>query len=138
MKTKRGATLQRTIINTKKTNKMYRKQQPTRTTVSGIKGYQGETIEAKVRRIVNNKEPITDGAPLIYTDRKDGVRAEMDPRTDRWEIAVEAMDKVAKSKLAKREERQKTVGEQAKEGMKKEGEGAAKADGGAESTQATT
>ena len=42
---------------------------------------EGEYIEDKVRRIVNNGEPITDNAPLIYTDRKDGVRAEYDIRT---------------------------------------------------------
>ena len=32
------------------------------------KGSEGETIETKVARIVQNKEPITDGAPMIYTD----------------------------------------------------------------------
>ena len=32
---------------------------------------EGESIEAKVCRIVNNGEPISDGAPLIYTERKD-------------------------------------------------------------------
>ena len=31
--------------------------------------YEGETIEMKVRRITESKEPITDGAPVIYTDR---------------------------------------------------------------------
>lgn len=65
--------------------------------------YEGETIEEKVRRIVNNKEPITDGAPLIYNDRKDGALPEYDITTDRWEVAVEAMDKVHKSNAAKRE-----------------------------------
>lgn len=83
--------------------------------------YQGETIEQKISRILNNKEPITDGAPLIYTERKDGVNAAYDIRTDRWEVAVEAMDHVNKSKQAQREQRLK-LGEQAKEGMKKEGE----------------
>lgn len=72
--------------------------------ITGIKSYVGETIEAKVRRIVNNKEPIKDGAPLIYTDRKDGVLPGYNIRTDRFDVAVEAMDKVTKSKLAKRAE----------------------------------
>ena len=35
---------------------------------------EGETIETKINRIVNNKEPIKDGAPLIYTERKEGIR----------------------------------------------------------------
>lgn len=65
---------------------------------------QGETIEMKIERIVNNKEPITDGAPIIYTDRKDGVQPDYDIRTDRWEFAIDAMDKSTKAKLAKRAE----------------------------------
>ena len=59
--------------------------------------------ESKVNRIVNNGEPITDGAPIIYTERKDGVLPEYDIRTDRWDIAIEAMDKVNMDRFAKRE-----------------------------------
>lgn len=81
---------------------MYKPNKPTPTTICVNKHYEGESIEAKIRRVVNNKEPISDGAPLIYTDRKDGVRPEYDIRTDRFEIAVEAMDKVAQSHVAKR------------------------------------
>ena len=70
--------------------------------------YEGETIEAKIRRITNNKEPIKDGAPLIYTERKNGVMAEYNIRTDRFEIAVEGMDKVTGSHRAKREAKPET------------------------------
>lgn len=70
---------------------------------------EGETIEQKIRRIVNNKEPITDGAPLIYTDRKNGVEAQYNIRTDRFEIAIDAMDTVSKTINAKREERLKST-----------------------------
>lgn len=70
---------------------------------------EGETIEMKVERITVNREPITDGAPMIYTERKDGVLAGYDIRTDRFEVAIEAMDKVSKSNQAKREERGKVV-----------------------------
>ena len=53
----------------------------------------GETIEMKVRRITQNKEPITDVAQPIYMER--GVKmASCDIRTDRWEVAREAKDKV--------------------------------------------
>jgi len=65
---------------------------------------EGETIETKVERIVNNKEPIKDGAPIIYTPRKEGVRASTNIRTDRFEVALEATDKIAKSYKARREE----------------------------------
>lgn len=68
---------------------------------------EGETIETKIERIVNNNEPIKDGAPLIYIDRKEGVRPSTNIRTDRFEIAVEATDKIAKSYKARREEKAK-------------------------------
>lgn len=61
----------------------------------------GETIEAKVRRITENNEPITDGAPIIYTNRDDGVLPAYNIRTDRWEVAQAAMDAVNQANLAK-------------------------------------
>lgn len=67
----------------------------------------GETIERKMERIVSNKEPIKDGAPLIFNERKEGVKPEHDIRTDRFEIAVIGMDKIDKSIKAKREEKAK-------------------------------
>ena len=70
---------------------------------------EGETIEMKVERITVNREPISDGAPMIYTERKEGVLAGYDIRTDRFEIAIEAMDKVSKTNQAKREERGKVI-----------------------------
>lgn len=66
--------------------------------------YEGETIETKVSRIINEKAPIEDGAPIIFTERVDGVLPSYNIRTDRWDIAIEAMDKVNKAKIAKREE----------------------------------
>ena len=63
--------------------------------------YEGETIEAKVRRIVDNKEPITDGAPIIFTEKKDGVLPQFNIRTDRWDMAVMAMDAVNRAKIAR-------------------------------------
>lgn len=84
---------------------------------------EGETIEQKVERVTVNKEPIKDGAPLIYTERKDGVQAGYDIRTDRFEVAIDAMDYVAKSIQAKRDNN-------AKMKVVKDGE--------AESTQDTT
>lgn len=113
---------------------MYKFKLPKPTTLIRNTSYVGERIEEKVNRIVNNKEPITDGAPRIFTDRKDGVLPAYDIRTDRFEIAIDAMDAVHKAQVAKREERAKTMGEQAKEGMKNE----SKSEGGAQSTGGTT
>lgn len=88
---------------------MYNTNKMTKTSIKVNKSLQGETIEQKLERIINNGEPIKDGAPLVYTERKNGVEAQYDIRTDRFEVAVEAMDKVTKSHLAKREERGKVV-----------------------------
>ena len=61
----------------------------------------GESIENKVRRITENNEPITDGAPIIYTNRDDGVLPAYNIRTDRWDIAQAAMEAVNQANLAK-------------------------------------
>ena len=77
----------------------------TRYLMSGnSKGTEGETIETKVARIVQNKEPITDGAPMIYTEKEQGVLPEYDIRTDKWEIAQNAMDVVHATNIAKSKE----------------------------------
>lgn len=62
---------------------------------------EGESIERKVQRIVGNNEPITDGAPIIYTKREDGVLPGFNIRTDRWEIAQETMNAIAQQNIAK-------------------------------------
>lgn len=86
---------------------------------------EGESIEVKVQRIVENNEPISDGAPIIFTDRRDGVLPAYDIRTDRFDLAIGGMDYVAKSNLARRADYLAQM-EQVKE------------DGKAESIQATT
>lgn len=82
---------------------MYKQNAKQKPTLKGRPQYKGETIEQKVNRITNNKEPIKDGAAMIYTARKDGVMPAYNIRTDRFEIAVDAMDKVNQSKVAQRE-----------------------------------
>ena len=83
--------------------KVYKYKKGAKSTIDSVEVVEGESIEQKIERIVENKEPITDGAPEIFTERKDGIIAAYNIRTDRWEIAAEAMDKVAASIAAKRE-----------------------------------
>ena len=71
------------------------------TDVFDIPAYEGETIEHKVQRIVLNKEPIEDGAEIIYTEKKDGVLPQFNIRTDKWEIAQSAMDLAQQQRIAK-------------------------------------
>lgn len=104
-----------------KNKKMYRQRKMSKTTINRNESFVGETLEQKVYRITNNKEPITDGAPQIYTDRKDGVPPEYDIRTDMMEVALDAMDKVTSTIRGKRENKP-NLGEQAKDGMNKEGD----------------
>lgn len=69
----------------------------------------GESIEEMLRRLTANKEPIPQNVPPIYTPKADGVIPDYDIRADRYDVAMEARDKFAASKIA---------------------EGAAKGDGG--------
>lgn len=89
-------------INTNKKFKMYNKQNIQETSVEVNEAYEGETIEEKVRRLMDNKEPIEDSAPMIWTERKDGVIKEYDIRHDRFETAVEMMDQANQQKLSDR------------------------------------
>lgn len=66
---------------------------------------EGETLEQKIERILHDGEPIRDSAPIIYQERKDGVRPEYDIRTDTHDIAIEAADRVTAGILKKREDR---------------------------------
>lgn len=109
---------------------MYKKTKLTRTSMTRNEGTQGETLEQKIERIVNNNEPIKDGAPIIHTERQAGVVAGYNPRTDRWDIAIDAQTTVAKTHQAKRAERIELAKEAA-------GKKAEKEIGKAEPTQGT-
>ncbi len=63
--------------------------------------YEGEAIETKVRRLMETGEPIKDGAPLVYQERKEGIKPEYDIRSDKWDIAESAMNMVSKAETAK-------------------------------------
>lgn len=65
------------------------------------------SLERQLEKVVAGKEPIDSSSPLIYTERKDGVLPQYNIRTDRFELALEAMGVVNKSYRAKREERMK-------------------------------
>lgn len=68
--------------------------------------YQAEPREVKLRKIISGESSnMEDGVfPIIYTEKKDGVLPEYDIRTDRFEVAIDAVDKInqsAASQLAK-------------------------------------
>jgi hypothetical protein len=59
----------------------------------------GETLIKKIQRILDENEPLTDGAPMIYTPKQAGVREDCNVRTDKWALAMDAMDRVNNYKL---------------------------------------
>lgn len=83
---------------------MYKRPKYEKTTIARNETVEGETIEQKIRRALNNGEGISDQSQIIYTERKDGVNPAYDPRTDKFEIAVEAMDKVTADNISKRKD----------------------------------
>lgn len=67
----------------------------------------GEPLHISLQRKMENKEKMGTTMPLIYTDRKDGVRPEYDMRTDRFDVAIDATTKIDKSWKARRDDRHK-------------------------------
>jgi hypothetical protein len=61
--------------------------------------YQAEPREVKLRKIISRESnDMEDGVfPTIYTEKKDGVQPEFDIRTDRFEVAIDAIDKINQS-----------------------------------------
>lgn len=63
---------------------------------------EGECLEEMLRRMVAGKEPIKATANLQYHDRKDGVLPEHDIRSDRFNFAMMAADKMHATTYAQR------------------------------------
>ncbi len=105
---------------------MYKVPEFIKSRMSSVDVLEGETIERKIERIVSNKEPITDGAPEIFTERSEGVISAYNIRTDRWEIAVDAMDAIDRNIVAKREAKAKERYDNSEEGKKAAAEASAK------------
>lgn len=55
---------------------------------------EGESIEKKIDRMTQTQEPIGETAPIVYTNKIEGIIPAYDIRTDKWEIAQDAMSKV--------------------------------------------
>jgi hypothetical protein len=81
---------------------MYQKNKLPTTTLVVNNSYAGERIEDRVYRMMFNNEPIGDGSPLIYTDRRNGVEPQYNIRTDRFDMALTAQDKITANEIAKR------------------------------------
>lgn len=79
--------------------KIYKGYQPTQ--IERVPNETGESIEEMIRRQISSNQPISAEMPMIYTDKKDGVLPQYDPRTDRQELALDALDNLRKSEAMK-------------------------------------
>lgn len=74
-----------------------------------VETIEGEILEKKIQRIMDEKSPIDDSAPIIYTEKKNGINPAHDVRTDRFDLALEAMEIETKKRIAANEENFKDV-----------------------------
>lgn len=83
-----------------------RQNRPQRSSIIVNDSTEGQPIERKIESMINNKEPIQDGMiTTMYTDKKDGVLAGTNIRTDRFETALDAIDKINKTRTAQSEKK---------------------------------
>ena len=98
---------------------MYQINKPTKTSINTNGNgttFIGQSIEEKMRRIVENKEPIEKAMPIIYTPSNEEVQPAYNIRTDKWEVAIDAMQRIYENKKqdykAKQEALKELQGEQ--------------------------
>lgn len=93
---------------------MYKKINIRKSSIQRYDVIEGQTIEQKIERLVNNNEPIEGEDKPIYTDRKDGCLPDYNIRADKMELALEAIDKATANKMAWRSDKYKRAEEEAK------------------------
>ncbi len=73
----------------------------------------GISLETSLQRMLQLEETegLENGTALHFNTRAEGVRPEYNIRTDRFELALQAMDEVGKMYLAKREQKGQSVNE---------------------------
>lgn len=102
--------------------------------MQGVDLYEGIPLEKKIEKALNNEETLDTGDSGFYTALDEGVRPETDIRTDKWDVAVEFMEKAnnhlkTTEELAVEQKRQEdTVKLEREETVVTTGEGSTKAD----------
>lgn len=75
-----------------------------KTTIECNEAFDGEPLSWKINRAMTTGEPLDMCVSSIFTKRSDGVQPQYDIRTDRFEIAREAMRLTNRAEVAKRME----------------------------------
>lgn len=74
-----------------------------RGTEIGVELTEGESLEAKLRRVKTSGEGIGMDVGTIYTERAEGIPPETNIRTDKFDEMIEAHDKRAEQQRGVRE-----------------------------------
>lgn len=77
-----------------------------KSSIRSVKRYVGESIEEKARRITTENSPIPTEIMIgehSFQPRSEGVGFNYNPRSDRFEEAVDNMDKASRDMIAKRD-----------------------------------
>lgn len=80
--------------------------------------YEGQSIETMIAKRMTGSDVEIGGKALMYTDRRDGVLPETNIRSDRFEIAQNALETVERNRIARREAFYKEQSEKGKADMK--------------------
>lgn len=83
--------------------------------LTGIKTTEGSSLEEILERRLQNKEPIGVEVGVIHTKRADGTLPAYNIRTDRFDLALDGIDRIQKSETAKREETMQIVKDDVKD-----------------------
>lgn len=73
---------------------------------------EGTTLEKQIELAKSNKEDMPKEVDLLFTEKKDGVIPSTNIRTDRQEVALDAIDKIHKSAQNRRDAMNKTKEEE--------------------------
>lgn len=83
----------------------------------------GISIEKQVAKALTTGEKLDGNEKIIYTERKLGAQPAYDYRTDRWDIALGAIEKTQKSQDARRQAKMEIVKDENPVGEPKSAEG---------------
>lgn len=65
--------------------------------------YEAKSIETMLAERMEGQDIEMGGKALLYTEKKDGVIPETNIRSDRWDLAMMALDSVERSRIARRD-----------------------------------
>lgn len=81
---------------------MYKKGNIKKTSIAKNTSYDAEPLETQIERMLENGSEIDTSKELIFTERKDGVLAGYNIRTDKWRVANEAGEKLYQAGVTER------------------------------------